>query len=68
MLKDLKLFECWYEHGDVALTYDELAKLVSCDAMLIGRSSSGDWGKFCYFSGIRCLNVGAGQNTLTNGS
>lgn len=40
MLKDLKLFERWHEHGDdIVMTYDELAELVSCDVILIRGSS-----------------------------
>lgn len=61
VLKDLNLFERWHEHGDIAMTSDELAELVPCDAMLLRESSpSGElkWGKLECFFGMFRLKVG----------
>jgi hypothetical protein len=34
---DLQLFEKWYEAGDKSMSSGELAKLVRCEAALLGR-------------------------------
>ncbi|MCJ1386377.1 hypothetical protein MMC17_009503 [Xylographa soralifera] len=34
---DLELFKKWHEHGDGAMTSEELAELVSCDSVLLAR-------------------------------
>ena len=63
MLLDLKLFERWHEYGEVAMTYEELAKLVSCGETLLRRySPSGNWEKLDCFYGLFCVNVGVRRN------
>ena len=37
--KDLELFEKWHEHGDGAMRGDQLAEIVSCDPLLLGKLS-----------------------------
>ncbi|KAK0511168.1 hypothetical protein JMJ35_006720 [Cladonia borealis] len=37
VVKDLKLFETWHQQGDIAMTHKELAKLVTCNELLLQR-------------------------------
>lgn len=39
--KDLGLFEKWHEVGDKPMTAEELAKLVPCEAALLGKIPEG---------------------------
>ena len=38
VVKDLNLFEKWHQQGNVALTFEELAELVSCDGLLLRKA------------------------------
>ncbi len=37
VIKDLELFEKWHERGDGAMRGDQLAEIVSCDPLLLGK-------------------------------